>query len=80
MQQNIFPLGFFCRTLEFGGPELLCIIFQLLMFPIVNVLVYLCVKRTVILIRRAKLGQIQGGGVAEGHPRYDKGGGGGGLQ
>ena len=24
--------------------------------------------------RRAKLGQIQGGGVAEGHPRFDKGG------
>ena len=24
--------------------------------------------------RRAKLGQIQGGGVAEGHPRFAKGG------
>ena len=28
----------------------------------------------VIDTRRAKLGQIQGGGVAEGHPRFDKGG------
>ena len=28
------------------------------------------------ITRRAKLGQIQGGGVAEGQPRFDKGGGG----
>ena len=27
-----------------------------------------------VLIRRAKLGQIQGGRVAEGQPRFDKGG------
>ena len=28
----------------------------------------------IIQCRRAKLGQIQGGGVAEGLPRFDKGG------
>ena len=33
-----------------------------------------CAYTPVIGIRRTKLGQIQGGGVAEGQPRFDKGG------
>ena len=33
---------------------------------------FVCIQ--FIVSRRAKLGKIQGGGVAEGQPRFDKGG------
>ena len=49
-----------------------CIKFQNFPEIVINDLYCLCFQNN-YTSRRAKLGQIQGG-VAEGHPRFDKGG------